>query len=430
MTDLPSRVVATAASDPRRPAVVSHDGAVDYAGLAARAQDRADRWRTGGPDRHVLVADCPVETAVSVVAAALAGHGLLLLDAEGKPDEHQRAGDLFRTAPSTTTPGLGLTSSGVDGPPKCVERPWGSVAGNAAAFAAALTLAPGEVTLCTTPPHHSYAVCGGMVSSLMAGATYVGAPRHTGPGALATLLNRHRADLLFSVPLLYQWYAAGLAVERAPRLCVSAGSPLTSEHRAAWKRGPGWRLGEHFGTSEHGMLTVDTEGLAGSVGRVLSGITLAVEPGPHGDEIVAATPGPAARILTADGRAEVLDEPRRTGDLGAFDTEGRLGLLGRVGSVINVAGNKVSAAEVEAVARGYAPVRDCALVGDDSVPGAVRLRLFVEAEETFDMAELLARLTARLAPYKVPRAVHTTDALPRSAAGKVLRSRLLETVRS
>ncbi|MFK4100740.1 class I adenylate-forming enzyme family protein [Streptomyces sp. NPDC019531] len=426
ITDLPARVASFASSAPRRPAVVSPDAAINYGDLALRAQRRADQWRgEGGPGRRHLVAGCPVEVAVSVVAAAAAGVGLLLLDAEGRLPEHVRAQDIFRAAPDTATPGLGLTTSGVSGPPKCVERPWSAVAGNAAAFAYALSLAPGEVMLCTTPPHHSYAVCGGIITALMAGATYAGTARRTGPKALAATLDEQRVDLLLSVPLLYQWYATGLAARRVPRLCVSAGSPLTPEHRAAWERGVGWPLVEHFGTSEYGMLTHDTEGLSGSVGRAVPGIALSLAPGPAGDEVVVHAAGAPARLLDEGGRAELLGVPGRTGDLGAFDDAGRLTLLGRVGSVINVAGNKVSSTEVEAAVRRYAPVKDCALVGDTSTPGATRLCLFVEAGDAFDRQELMNHLVSSLAPYKVPQVVHRTDGLPRSAAGKVLRSELL-----
>lgn len=432
--ELSARIEELAAATPDRPAVVSAGSSVTYAELARRARRQAERWRTeGGSGRQDLVADEPVTVAVALVAAATCGVGLLLLDAEGRPAEHERARALFRGAPPTAAPGLGLTSSGVDGPPKCVERPWAAVAANSAAFAAALGLHEGETVLCTTPPHHSYAVCGGIVTALMAGATYVSVPRRTGPRALAAAVDTHRVDVLLSVPLLYQWYAAGLPTRHAPRLCVSAGSPLTPGHRSAWERGVGWPLVEHFGTSEYGMLTVDTAGRPGSVGPAVDGVRISVEPVrdgvADGDEVVVTVSGGPARLLHADGRAELLDGPRRTGDLGTVDPAGHLSLLGRVGGVINVAGNKVSATEVEAVVRAHPPVRECALVGDPSVPGATRLCLFVEVDGVLDRQALHQHLAAALAPYKVPQAVYEVEALPRSAAGKVLRSELLRLVR-
>ena len=429
-----ARVEEWAASTPRRLAVVGPGASLTYAELALRARRQAGDWtRTGGGGRRDLVASCPVEVAVAVVSASAADMGLILLDAAGRSEEHERARAAFRSAPPTPTPGLGLTSSGVDGLPKVVERPWSTVTANAVAFAGALSLAPGETTLCTTPPHHSYAVCAGITTCLTVGATYVGTDRRTGPKALASALDEHGANLLFSVPLLYQWYAGGLPAHSVPRLCVSAGAPLTSQQRAAWERGVGWLLGEHFGTSEYGMLTLDPEGVHGSVGRAVPGIELSVDTSPVGDEVVVRCVGEPSRLLTADGRAQALDGPRRTGDLGTMDAEGRLTLLGRVGGIINIAGNKVSAAEVEAAARQYAPVLDCAVVGDASVPGATRLCLLVETgrgEEPFDRRELMSRLSASLASYKVPQAIYTMEALPRSAAGKVLRSELLRMVQS
>ncbi|MBQ0983219.1 long-chain fatty acid--CoA ligase [Streptomyces sp. F63] len=428
--ELTARVEDVAATAPGRPAVVSAGTSLTYAELARRARQQAERWRAeGGSGRRDLVADDPVAVAVALVASATCGTGLLLLDAEGRPAEHERARALFRGAPPTATPGLGLTTSGVDGPPKCVERPWAAVAANSAAFAAALGLRRGETVLCTTPPHHSYAVCGGIVTALTAGATYVGVPRRTGPRALAAAVDTHRVDVLLSVPLLYQWYAAGLPAHHVPRLCVSAGSPLTPDHRSAWERGVGWRLVEHFGTSEYGMLTVGTADRPGSVGPAVDGVRVSVESARHGvadgGEVVVTVPGAPARLLHADGRAEILDGPRRTGDLGAVDADGHLSLLGRVGGVLNVAGNKVSATEVETAARAHPAVRECALVGDSSVPGATRLCLFVEVDGVLNRQALHRHLAAALAPYKIPQAVYEMEALPRSAAGKVLRSELL-----
>ncbi|WP_157547817.1 AMP-binding protein [Micromonospora sp. ATCC 39149] len=191
-----------------------------------------------------------------------------------------RRGGARRRRCRPVPPAWGLSTSGSEGWPKCVERPWPTVTANARAFAAALELSPGEVVACTTPPHHSYALCGGIVTTLAAGGTYVALDRQPGPRTVADAVDRHRVAVLLSVPLLYRWFsAAGLTTRHRPRLCVSAGAPLPPEDRHRWAAAVGWRIGEHYGTSEHGMLTLDTGSVAGSVGRPIVGVTLVSRPG-------------------------------------------------------------------------------------------------------------------------------------------------------
>ena len=73
-----------------------------------------------------------------------------------------------------------------------------------------------------------------------------------------------------------------------------------------------------------------------------------------------------------------------------------------------------------------AGVRACAVVG---VPDAARGELpvaFVETDGPLQEAALLAHLHERIASYKVPKALHIVDELPRNALGKVEKARLRE----
>jgi acyl-coenzyme A synthetase/AMP-(fatty) acid ligase len=440
------RVSALAAAAPR-PAVSVDGQPLTYGELAARARRGAESWRAAGTlPRLAHVARHPADVAVALVAASLAGVSVLLLDAAATEAEHDHALRLFRADSMTDTdrrsgaaagedpamavvaaaPGLGLTTSGVEGLPKCVQRPWDTVTGNAAAFAAAIGLAEGDVLLCTTPPHHSYAVCGGLVAALTTGATYVSLAKRASPGSVAEAIDREHVDLMLSVPVLYRWYATGLRAARPPRMCVSAGSPLGAEDRATWHRTVGWPLVEHYGTSELGMLTVDTAGVAGSVGHPVAGIEIRLD-APDGEgvsEVQARAAGTPGWLLHPTGSVTDLGGWQRTGDLGRCDDDGGLRLVGRRGSVVNLGGNKVSAAEVEAAIRAHHAVVDCAVVGE-CVDGVTRLCAYLEVRAPdFHRQGLVEHLRSRLAPHKIPSVVTVVDALPRSAAGKILRSRL------
>ncbi|SCE99306.1 long-chain acyl-CoA synthetase [Micromonospora haikouensis] len=466
---LADALAEVAGRNPHRPAVVAGDRTLTYAELLRRA----DGLAAGLTGRAATVARCAADVAVTVVAATIADVPLLVGDARAADDERDRARSLFRAdrlvtgdgdrltvegltvagfagldgsvagdadrlaavghhgppeVPAGDGPaGLGLSTSGSEGWPKCVERPWPAVTANARAFAAALELAPGEVVACTTPPHHSYALCGGIVTTLVAGGTYVALDQRPGPRTVADAVDGHRVAVLLSVPLLYRWFStAGLATRHRPRLCVSAGAPLPPEDRRRWTEAVGWRIGEHYGTSEHGMLTLDTESVAGSVGRPVAGVTLTVDPAPGPGDVLVSCAGPPTRVHAAGPPPGPAGHgPQPTGDVGRLDADGRLHLLGRRGGTLNVAGNKVPAAEVEDALRAFPAVRDCAVVGAPGPGGGQEVVAFVEAARELDHRALYAFLHGRLAAYKVPARVVVVDRLPRNVNGKLLRSELL-----
>lgn len=117
-----------------------------------------------------------------------------------------------------------------------------------------------------------------------------------------------------------------------------------------------------------------------------------------------------------------------TGDIGYVEPDGYLYVLDRRDDLIVSGGENVYPAEVEAVLTAHPAVEEAAVTGRSDaewgqVPvAAVRLRAGYHATE----AELLEFCRARLAGFKVPRQIRFMDALPRNAAGKLLRRSLRE----
>jgi O-succinylbenzoic acid--CoA ligase len=112
-----------------------------------------------------------------------------------------------------------------------------------------------------------------------------------------------------------------------------------------------------------------------------------------------------------------------TGDLGYLDGEGYLYVVSRRQDLIISGGENVYPAEVESVLLAHPAVEEAAVVGLadarwGQVPAAaVKLRAGMAASE----AELIDFSRARLAGYKIPQQVRFVAALPRNAAGKLLR---------
>src|SRR3954447_21178440 len=112
-----------------------------------------------------------------------------------------------------------------------------------------------------------------------------------------------------------------------------------------------------------------------------------------------------------------------TGDLGRLDDEGYLYVLDRRDDLIVSGGENIYPAEVEAALLAHPAIAEAGVIGVPDgewgrrVTGMVVLR--PGARATAD--ELISFCRQRLAGYKAPRQIEFRAALPRNAAGKLLR---------
>lgn len=114
------------------------------------------------------------------------------------------------------------------------------------------------------------------------------------------------------------------------------------------------------------------------------------------------------------------------GDLAVIDDEGYVTHLGRANEIIKALGYRVSPLEVEAAIGSHPDVAEVACaelrVRDDV--SVVAAYVVARAGGEIDATAIKAFAAAHLAAYKCPREVVIVDALPRTANGKVQRSRL------
>src|SRR5262249_20748788 len=113
-----------------------------------------------------------------------------------------------------------------------------------------------------------------------------------------------------------------------------------------------------------------------------------------------------------------------TGDLGRIDERGRLIVLGRKVDTIVSGGENVMPAEVEAALLAHPAVAEAGVFGvpDPTWGEAVTAHVVLRAPP--DPSRLREFAAARLARFKVPKRIEPVDALPRNAAGKLLRREL------
>jgi len=123
-----------------------------------------------------------------------------------------------------------------------------------------------------------------------------------------------------------------------------------------------------------------------------------------------------------------------TGDLGAFDDDGYLAIVGRARDVIRTGGEPVAPLEVEEVLGAHPAIAEVAVVGVPDVQwGEVVTAVLVvrPGADAPDLEELRQFCAGRLAPFKQPRRVAVVDALPRTAAtAQVQRTLIVERLQS
>lgn len=121
--------------------------------------------------------------------------------------------------------------------------------------------------------------------------------------------------------------------------------------------------------------------------------------------------------------ATIRDGWLHTGDVGFLDHEGYLHITDRMKDVIITGGFNVYPGEVEQVVWSHPAVQECAVIGlpDDEWGEAVAAVVELKAGARLTAEELIGYCRERLSGVKTPKTVVFTQALPRSANGKILK---------
>lgn len=114
------------------------------------------------------------------------------------------------------------------------------------------------------------------------------------------------------------------------------------------------------------------------------------------------------------------------GDLAKRDAEGYIYIVDRKKDMVISGGVNIYPREIEEVLLMHAAIADVAVVGLPDEKWGERLCVFavLRANMSLTLEELIAYCTDKLAGYKIPRELRFTDALPRNANGKVLKTEL------
>jgi cyclohexanecarboxylate-CoA ligase len=133
----------------------------------------------------------------------------------------------------------------------------------------------------------------------------------------------------------------------------------------------------------------------------------------------------AGYLDPSETRAAVARGWFRTGDLGTFDGDGFLRVVGRLKDVIIRQGENIAPAEVEQALERHPSVRQAVVVGIPDRLVGERVAAFVVADPVFDLAGCSRWFAEQgIAQFKTPEIVRIVESIPLLPAGKPDRAAL------
>jgi bile acid-coenzyme A ligase len=358
------------------------------------------------------------------------------------------AADEVVTLPDVVAPRLqGICSSGSTGTPKVI------VSGVPAVFSPVFStpmlelwrpVPRPQVVLVPGPMYHVNAFV--TLQNLLAGDRLVVLERFDA-ARVVDAIERHRVTTFTATPTMLQRIADLPGVDGRDLSSIewilqgAAPMPPSLVHRWAELIGAE-RIVMAYGMTEALGITALTgeEWLRheGSVGRGLRGTEVRILDA-AGDEVPVGEVGEIfMRSPTYGGSDYLGDAPQMpstadgfqtVGDMGHVDADGYLYVVDRRVDMIVTGGANVFPAQVEHALIDHPRIADVVVVGLRDDTWGRRVHAIVEPADPADPPtadEVIAYAKGRLAAYKVPKTVELVDAIPRSAATKVNRGRLVE----
>jgi malonyl-CoA/methylmalonyl-CoA synthetase len=250
------------------------------------------------------------------------------------------------------------------------------------------------------------------------------------------------------VPTFYVRLAADARVNRSlvrtMRLFISGSAPLLTETFESFKTNTGHTILERYGMSETIMLTSNPYRGArkpGTVGLPLPGVRVRLVS--DQGRVIAHTKGRDSDIGGVQVRGPnvfsgywrmpektkeefTADGWFKTGDMGRWDADGYLNLVGRSKDLIITGGYNVYPKEIEMLIDDMPGVEESAVIGipHPDFGEAVTAVVVPKKGASLDAAQMTADIKSKIANYKVPKAIHVVDSLPRNAMGKVQKNLL------
>ncbi len=301
-----------------------------------------------------------------------------------------------------------------------------------------LGVTPDDVFVGSPPLAFTFGLGGLAIFPLRFGAA-AALLENASPANMVEIIETYRATVSFTVPTAYRAMLKAMddgADLSSLRVAVSAGETLPAPVFSEWLARTGKPILDGIGATEmlHIFISNRFDDLSpGSTGKPVRGYEAKVVDDdmkelPRGTVGRLAVRGPTGCRYLADARQRtyVRDGWNLTGDSFMQDEAGYFHFAARSDDMIISAGYNIAGPEVEAALLTHADVLECAVIGaPDAERGQIVQAHIVLADGVAPDDDTAKRLQehvkSAIAPYKYPRSVKFTTALPKTQTGKIQR---------
>ncbi len=262
------------------------------------------------------------------------------------------------------------------------------------------------------------------------------------PDLLLQAIQEHKITICFTAPTA--WRIITTKVHdfdiASLRKCVSAGEPLPLKVWQDWHEATGLKIVDGIGATEllHIFISSNEANMKpGATGLAITGYEAKILD-KNGKEMATNEPGRLAvrgitgcKYLNREEKQKeyVQNGWNITGDIFRQDEEGYFWFVARGDDMIISSGYNIAAIEVESVLLTHEEILECAVVGmPDEERGMLvcaHIVLKEKSKATDDMKNHIQHWFKEVAaPYKYPRVICFTEALPKTETGKIQRFKL------
>jgi long-chain acyl-CoA synthetase len=396
------------------------------------------------------------EGVLAEAAKGAAAAGTTQIYAVGHPDEGAGAAPFERMLATAadepqlvtrelTDTAVIIYTSGTTGRPKGAELSHLQLYMNADIPGRLFDVQPSDIVITVLPLFHVFGLSSILNVCVRFGCTMSLIPRFD-PMAVLTAIQRDRATIFEGVPSMFISLLSQPDLDSydtsSLRVAISGGASIPAPVLDEFERRFGVLILEGYGLTETASTTTFNRSVSDrrvySVGKPIWGTQTQVwddnhNPLPPGRDHVGEVVTRGLHVMKG-----YLNSPQassdvftgdwfHTGDLGYFDNDGFLFIVGRIKELIIRGGYNVYPAEIEDVLHGHPAVAEAAVVGipDERLGEEVKAVVTVRQGAELTQAELIAYCKERMAAYKYPRVVEIRSELPKNAMGKILKDQLL-----
>jgi 2-aminobenzoate-CoA ligase len=304
-----------------------------------------------------------------------------------------------------------------------------------------LGVTPDDIFVGSPPLAFTFGLGGLAIFPLRFGATAT-LLETASPANMIEIIQTYKATISFTAPTAYRAMLAAMdqgADLSSLRAAVSAGETLPAPVFKDWVAKTGKPILDGIGSTEMLHIFISNrfdDAAPATTGKPIAGYEAKIvdddmNEKPRGEVGKLAVRGPTGCRYLADKRqaAYVREGWNLTGDAFSQDDNGYFHFAARNDDMIISAGYNIAGPEVEAALLSHPDVKECAVIGvPDEDRGQVVQAHIVLKDGMLPSPETVKKLQdhvkATIAPFKYPRSVKFTDALPKTQTGKIQRFRL------